>query len=75
MNTTCIVWTRADGGVTVFIPTVEMLAASTVGKIRASVVPADATNVCVCDVADLPASRRLRNQWVQHGATPPVEPT
>ena len=76
MSTKRIVYTRPDGGVSVVCPAPEYVArftteAEALDAIRAKDVPADAANVYVCDVAEVPASRRFRNCWRQVGTTPP----
>ena len=76
MSTKRIVYTRPDGGVSVVCPAPEYVArftteAEALDAIRAKDVPADAANVYVCDVAEVPASRRFRNCWRQAGTAPP----
>ena len=71
-----IVYTRSDGGVSIVCPAPEYVAqfateTDAIAAIRAKDVPAEATNVHVCDETAVPASRRFRNCWRQVGATPP----
>ena len=70
-----IVYTRLDGGVSIVCPAPEYVAqfateADAIAAIRAKDVPADATNVYVGDLTDLPVSRRFRNCWRYTEAMP-----
>lgn len=72
-----IVYTRTDGGVCVVVPAPEYLARfeteqEALEALRTKVVPPGMTNVRVCDMAELPATRRFRGCWRQHGANPPT---
>jgi len=67
-----IVYTRADGGVTVVTPAYNsMLDGETEGdfltRIKERAVPAGALNVHICDAASIPADRTFRSAWEQGG--------
>jgi len=72
-----IVYTRPDGGVSVVCPAPEFVAQfpteqEALAAVQVKAVPADAINVKICDVINIPTSRRFRNCWRQVGTTPPV---
>ena len=66
---TCIVWTRADGGVTVQCPADRYVAsfpteAEGIAAVIAKDIPLDRQHTAVvCTHDDLPSTRRFRNCW------------
>lgn len=59
MTNTRIVYTNADGSVSVVIPTGEV----SVAELKATVVPVGATNVREITTAELPSDRVFRAAW------------
>lgn len=53
-----IVYTRPDGGVSVVVPAIGDL-----GAVVARAVPEGATNVEICEEADIPDDRTFREAW------------
>ena len=71
-----IIYTRPDGGVSVVVPAPDFVAefkteADALAVIQSGV-QASATNVAVCDAADIPADRMFRNAWRRSIAGPPM---
>lgn len=63
-----IVYTRPDGGVSIVVPAPKARRkgeseAEFMARLRAKVVPADATDVSVCEESDVPSDRTFRNAW------------
>jgi hypothetical protein len=54
-----IVYTNAEGGVSVVVPSGEV----PIGDLLTSVVPAGVTDAEVVDVAEVPSDRTFRNAW------------
>ena len=73
-----IIYTRHDGGVSIvhLVPS-EMLSGETeaafIERIRAKVVPLDATNVVVADASAIPTDREFREAWVAPGGVISVD--
>lgn len=77
MTTKRIVYSRPDGGVSIVVPAPEMVArfdteAEALAAIQAKDVPADATNVEIMDLNQIPVSREFRDAWEKPGAGVPV---
>lgn len=67
-----IIWTRPDGGCSVFTPAPEFLArfenaTEAMEAAAARAVPADASDVMLVDEADMPTDREFRDAWRQAG--------
>jgi hypothetical protein len=67
-----IVYSRPDGGVSVIVPAPNYRLAGEsdekfIARIMAKDVPTDATDVAVCDEADIPTDRTFRNAWERGG--------
>jgi hypothetical protein len=79
MTTKRICYTRPDGGVSVIIPAPHGRRESEseeewLARIVAKDVPADATNVHICEASELP-DRVRREKWIQRGPrAPEAEP-
>lgn len=78
MTTKRIIYTRPDGGVSVVCPTPEFMSSfenesEAISALREKNVPADATNIKECNVADLPHRDSFRSAWTQTGDTPTVD--
>tara|TARA_R110002126_G_scaffold106553_1_gene241598 strand:+ start:89 stop:529 length:441 start_codon:yes stop_codon:yes gene_type:complete len=73
-----IIYTRHDGGVSVvhLVPS-EMVSGETeaafIERIRAKVVPLDATNVVVADASAIPTDFEFRDAWVAPGGVISVD--
>jgi hypothetical protein len=83
-----IIYTRPDGGFDVVIPSVNYMlrqyladtpaepgesADAWFARVFAQSVPADATDVQVIDVSDLPADQAFRGAWVRQGGAVVVD--
>jgi len=73
-----IIYTRADGGVTVVTPAYNSIRVGEaevdfLTRVRSRAVPADAINVSICDAASVPLDRTFRDAWVHNAGVVDVD--